>query len=405
MAHQVMPQQVQHDHPASRVSAPVWQTNGLPRDVNGDSAAPAVDQYPSAAPLTGTSAPSGAYHSMMASTANAYAYSLNHGLPMASPMIVPNTDFHGGAHSHFDCSSMSEGRPTVVKSERSFMDGQSWPLPMQQSIMLQPGGATEGSDMNAGASSSSPRSSYFSEPSDCDTTFSPRPTLGEMNANSTWAGNVPASPVQIKQSSSQENSPRFPPSITYPSNADMGAVMAFHSATYGNRAFVQQSRNGSFGLQIGQLSFPWTGSMGQNENLGMTAWNHSAYPPPQRPTPQGYYAQNFAVPFLQHTTDAESTIRAGTTAQTIEQGREAQPNLDRQVVQSSGRPADEQRQRERENEILKSGKAAGLTYKEIKLQIGPEAPAESTLRGRWRAMSKQRKDRVRKPVWKSQDVR
>lgn len=56
-----------------------------------------------------------------------------------------------------------------------------------------------------------------------------------------------------------------------------------------------------------------------------------------------------------------------------------------------------------EDQILLDGKQAGLTYKEIRRRM-KTAVAESTLRGRYRSLTKARKDRVRKPVWTEKDV-
>lgn len=60
-------------------------------------------------------------------------------------------------------------------------------------------------------------------------------------------------------------------------------------------------------------------------------------------------------------------------------------------------------QRKFEDKILLDGKQAGMTYKEIKKQMKTDV-AESTLRGRYRSLTKPRKDRVRKPVWTGKDV-
>ncbi|KAK8160590.1 hypothetical protein BKA80DRAFT_343819 [Phyllosticta citrichinensis] len=55
------------------------------------------------------------------------------------------------------------------------------------------------------------------------------------------------------------------------------------------------------------------------------------------------------------------------------------------------------------NDFLVDKKRAGWTYKMIKQQ-GGFTEAESTLRGRYRALTKQRKDRVRKPIWQRRDI-
>ncbi|PSN63206.1 hypothetical protein BS50DRAFT_591389 [Corynespora cassiicola Philippines] len=67
-------------------------------------------------------------------------------------------------------------------------------------------------------------------------------------------------------------------------------------------------------------------------------------------------------------------------------------------------PKDIQAQRKEEDEVLLKGKAEGLTYKEIRKRLKTPV-AESTLRGRFRSLTKARKDRVRKPVWTSIDVK
>lgn len=68
------------------------------------------------------------------------------------------------------------------------------------------------------------------------------------------------------------------------------------------------------------------------------------------------------------------------------------------------RSASAQAQRDHNDRLLIEGKKNGETYKEIKMKMIGEKPAESTLRGRYRSLTKARKDRVRKPVWTKVDV-
>jgi hypothetical protein len=56
------------------------------------------------------------------------------------------------------------------------------------------------------------------------------------------------------------------------------------------------------------------------------------------------------------------------------------------------------------DDFLVRQKKAGLTYKEIKAQ-GGFSEAESTLRGRYRNLTKRKEERVRKPEWQDRDVR
>jgi hypothetical protein len=66
-------------------------------------------------------------------------------------------------------------------------------------------------------------------------------------------------------------------------------------------------------------------------------------------------------------------------------------------------PESSETQRQKEDKLLLEGKAAGKTYKEIRLEMDSRV-AESTLRGRFRSLTKPRRERVRKPVWRGDDV-
>jgi hypothetical protein len=55
------------------------------------------------------------------------------------------------------------------------------------------------------------------------------------------------------------------------------------------------------------------------------------------------------------------------------------------------------------NALLIQWKRAGLSYKDIK-RMGGFKEAESTLRGRFRTLTKAKEQRVRKPKWLKRDV-
>ncbi|KAK3332369.1 hypothetical protein B0T19DRAFT_457022 [Cercophora scortea] len=63
----------------------------------------------------------------------------------------------------------------------------------------------------------------------------------------------------------------------------------------------------------------------------------------------------------------------------------------------------DERTPEEKNQILLKLKSLGMTYKEIKI-IGEFTEPESTLRGRFRTLSKEQKQRVRKPTWTERDI-
>ncbi len=55
------------------------------------------------------------------------------------------------------------------------------------------------------------------------------------------------------------------------------------------------------------------------------------------------------------------------------------------------------------NDYLVVAKRFGMTYKEIRAR-GGFAEAESTLRGRYRNLTKRSDERIRRPVWHKDDV-
>jgi hypothetical protein len=59
--------------------------------------------------------------------------------------------------------------------------------------------------------------------------------------------------------------------------------------------------------------------------------------------------------------------------------------------------------REAKDDFLIRSKLAGMSYKEIRRQ-GKFSEAESTLRGRFRTLTKHKNARVRKPEWDENDV-
>jgi hypothetical protein len=342
---------------------------------------------------------------MLMGSVNAQAFNHNHGLPMASPLIM-SEDFHGVLDNHFDYPSTLAGRPTMVKSEADYTDGPLWPLPMRQPALLQPVGTANGSDVDTGTASLSPRSTYFSEPSERSTVYSPVQGREEASASGTWAEQPSSSATQIKQSPSQSSSPNFRTQLTYASGGGMrSGVPSSCSATVGIAPSLGQY-DADFGSRVDHFSMPWPASVGQVDGMGALAWQPSIYSQVQPSTQSPYYSTGFVDPFHQSARSSGSNAR-GAAAQGHNPPRESQRHASRQDAHELANSTDEQAQRGIENRILIEGKAAGLTYKEIRARIiarfGGEV-AESTLRGRYRSMTKQKKDRVRKPTWTAKDV-
>lgn len=394
-------QQQQQRKSAVGAQTRLWHTNGLPRDLNIHPSTPATDGVYSSTPT------SSAMSHFLLNGANNRAYNHNQGLPIASPMIIPEMDYQGGSSHHFDYASTLTGRSTGMKNEGDYMDRPLWALPMQQPALLLPVGTADGSDIDTGTASLSPRSTYFSESSEQGTACSPTQGDEEASNSGTWNEQSSISPTQIKQSPSHSSSSGWRRQLTFASGGGMGSgVPASRSATVDLAPSVGQHFEPGFASQVDRFGLPWASVVNQTEGMSALAWQPAMYSQMQPNMQSPYYSTGFVDPFQQSAHGSVSNAR-GAAVQSCEPAREVQRLAHRQDTNGIPRSTDEQAQRNIENRILIEGKAAGLTYKEIRARIirrfGGEI-AESTLRGRHRAMTKQKKDRVRKPTWMPKDV-
>ncbi|KAJ8128669.1 hypothetical protein O1611_g4964 [Lasiodiplodia mahajangana] len=74
------------------------------------------------------------------------------------------------------------------------------------------------------------------------------------------------------------------------------------------------------------------------------------------------------------------------------------------IVPSGPTDAERDAERDAKNRFLVESKLAGMTYREIRRK-GGFTEAESTLRGRFRTLTKNKEQRVRKPEWQDKDIR
>ncbi|KAH8723902.1 hypothetical protein GQ44DRAFT_728205 [Phaeosphaeriaceae sp. PMI808] len=147
-------------------------------------------------------------------------------------------------------------------------------------------------------------------------------------------------------------------------------------------------------------------SFSQNGSRGAASWYAHEHLPAVMPfrsnnlrtgapafnsLPNAYIKQDSGIDPL------EGTNRGGSHTDVAGQGS----FQDRSQV---SRSPDLQVEHRSDDDILVDGKRDGLTYKEIRKMMHTKC-AESTLRGRYRSLTKARKDRVRKPVWKDIDLR
>ncbi|KAL5383552.1 hypothetical protein DPSP01_005946 [Paraphaeosphaeria sporulosa] len=393
--------QQQQRKPTVGAQTRVWHTNGLPRDLDILPSTSATGGY-----ALGTST-SGAMSHFSIGAANARAYNHNQGVHMAPPMIMPELDYEGSLSHHFDYAGTLVGQSTGVKNETGYTDGPLWPLPMRQTALLQPVGTADGSDVDTGTASLSPRSTYFSEPSEQGTAYSPVPGCEEASSSGPWTEQSSVSPTQIKQSPSHSNFSGFREQLTYAAGGGLGRGMpGSRSSPVDAAPSVGQHYHAGFAPQVDQFSLPWIPMVNQTGGMSALAWQPSMYSQIQPNTQSPYYRTGFANS-VQQNAPSPGANASGAIVQSREPSREVHRNAPGLEAHGLPRTPDEQAQRDVENRILVQGKAAGLTYKEIRARIigrfGGEI-AESTLRGRHRAMTKQKKDRVRKPTWMPKDV-
>jgi hypothetical protein len=116
--------------------------------------------------------------------------------------------------------------------------------------------------------------------------------------------------------------------------------------------------------------------------------------------PSTYFVPTSGLPYIPWYNATTTAPKARSDAI---QGRVGVIAGDTNPADSAAVPESSETQRQKEDKLLLEGKAAGKTYKEIRLEMGSRV-AESTLRGRFRSLTKPRRERVRKPVWRADDV-
>ncbi|KAF2641671.1 hypothetical protein P280DRAFT_516692 [Massarina eburnea CBS 473.64] len=99
-----------------------------------------------------------------------------------------------------------------------------------------------------------------------------------------------------------------------------------------------------------------------------------------------------------------NSAQAPSSHRTLARADDTSSSTASQDYSSSTPPSNTVSRRKIEDKILVACKNKGMTYKQIKEKLKTSA-AESTLRGRYRALTKDKDARVRKPVWMDKDLR
>jgi hypothetical protein len=343
-----------------------------------------------AAPATPTSSiltyPSGQHWGGV----SAIPFNWDHAIQQTQPCIVPNSDLQFGVNHRLNYNHTSTAQNNIGKG---FGDQMPWPsldpnaLPREMDTSISP----------------SPKS-YLSD--DFDNTYSPVSMLDQSSPCGNWkaypaAAHDAALPSPVCQPYLAQDANG---NIRYSGLPRMSAhtAMASVPCTYSSRrdqvpmaSFEDDQQSGS------------EHSRSQTSSTGDSPWFGPGY---------SYNTTN--VPFRTRDVATYSTSASDASFSSTDEARPAQhQSTPWDVSRPSGhaesriqdrfqipRSAGAQAQREHNDRLLIDGKKMGETYKEIKMKMVGEKPAESTLRGRYRSLTKARKDRVRKPIWTKTDV-
>ncbi|KAH3911041.1 hypothetical protein HBH56_139720 [Parastagonospora nodorum] len=317
-------------------------------------------------------------------------FAFNSSLDMSPhPMPEPAGSWHMNNRLAYAGSS-SYGFPSTGSTK--YRDAHAW-CPMRSTEVVPRGFSMNGSDSETN-SSYSPKS-FVSETQSETMPFTPEPASEITNWSSYGSQTRPAikasspeSPVVV----TEEDAANF----SGPSRYAMGDIV--HSPT---SAEITHCLNGlpTVGNDTRRL-YDSEYAYSQASSPGLSPW----------------YAEGesgMAMPFRPRNPPITSAPSSFSTAYQNENANSAsrgnpswagpQTNFPIQDRAQSHRVVDSHTQRKADDQILLEGKKDGLTYKEIRKRMYTKC-AESTLRGRYRSLTKARQDRVRKPVWQKKDV-
>jgi len=313
----------------------------------------------------------------------------------AEPVAIADMGFPSGARNDLEYGNSFAGPSSMTKAGNDHIGGSSWAIRLSESAEQHATYNFGGSDLSTAATSTSPKS-YFSNPSEHNMAHSPKTILDQTSAHGAWANYGSASSDDVKPCPSPQD--HVAELGINPGFARLGGhnSSSLHSVDINIVPPVGQHQEESFGNHAGQLGRMWTHPFTQN---GTMTWQAPSEPNLQQP----YYQQDFLQPAPSHMEDIPSLQQPQRSPYYAYRTRGETQQAADETSFGTASSAETDTQRKMEDDMLLEGKAAGLTYKEIRKQMGATV-AESTLRGRYRALTKEKRDRVRKPVWHPQDV-
>ena len=212
-------------------------------------------------------------------------------------------------------------------------------------------------------------------------------SLEECMSTPVEYGSVSSSSSSI----TNETSPRTPSADGYDALFDYYAqrarnIMPTHTDCYGGPYVDHQ--HGSFGSV----------SSNSSTSFGVPAEIFHQHQQPHT-QPQGL-AITYTEPVMQGDPLATADEVMFSDAQSEQS---AEDDLSSSASASSSTEAEDARDRRTGHEYIVQMRSQGYTYKEIK-KLGKFTEAESTLRGRYRVLTKGKEQRVRRPKWQQSDV-
>jgi hypothetical protein len=329
-----------------------------------------------------------------------HGFTLNSSLNMTPQIISESATSYSNSELMYP-GSASQG--FVNKNNVQYGSDGSW-IP-HRSTEVPRGLSVHGSNRDSN-SSHSPKSHVSEVPSSEKLPFTLDHTGDAGSENTNWSS-YSAHSYTVGKASSPGNQnaivnkvptidfARVPPlglGISVPSATPVGSSQHFNGIPLFGDGNSQYDTDYSYSQKSSPADSPWYSEDG---SLSMAAMPYRPREPPTSKAPINSLPAGFQFCVDGHSSSALVALE------------EAHPNVParnhfRSSVQGP-RALDAHAQRKADDEILLDGKKKGLTYKEIRRSMHSKC-AESTLRGRYRSLTKARQDRVRKPVWRSKDV-
>ncbi|KAF2735098.1 hypothetical protein EJ04DRAFT_219763 [Polyplosphaeria fusca] len=171
-------------------------------------------------------------------------------------------------------------------------------------------------------------------------------------------------------------------------------------------AHVSEEEQVEYASSHGRQNYPMVND--QNHGMGMESceeWEIGEQEEATDMLPPYQFMHSAQVPEYEHAgTGFAFSVNAKENGEQSGRVRANAPSHDNAATNNRAIVLTQSSQRRKEDEILIDGKRKGLTYKQIRKAMGTTV-AESTLRGRYRAITKERMQRVRRPVWTDNDIR